>query len=96
MKKLFVIFALCLTACGNDYENMMQCDTYDVQYNMSDGGEALDALVNGQKVSLQIAISASGVRYVGELGGELLTLWNHGSDWIMFFNEDTPIECSVK
>ena len=23
MKKLFVIFALCLTACGNDYENML-------------------------------------------------------------------------
>lgn len=97
MKKLMLVGVLCtvLTACGKN-ESTLVCGGYDVNISLSDDGETLTALINGDEMTLTHAISASGARYVGELNDTIVTLWNQGTDWTMFLNDGAPIECSAK
>ena len=97
MKKLMLVGVLCtvLTACGKN-EPTLVCGGYDVNISLSDDGETLTALINGDEMTLTHAISASGARYVGELNDTIVTLWNQGTDWTMFLNDGAPIECSAK
>lgn len=95
MKKILLLLCLFLAACGNDTTTMV-CGEHNVKYTMSPDGETLTAIIDDNDVTLNIAISASGARYVGKMQGQDVTLWNHQSDWMMFFNEDAPITCIVK
>ena len=47
-------------------------------------------------MTLVPAISASGERYVGELNDTIVSLWNQGTTWTMFLNDDAPIDCVAK
>lgn len=96
MKKILFLTMICLAACGqSDYSNMT-CGDYEVKYNMSKDGEKLSTVINGEDLELNIAISGSGVRYIGDLNGTLITLWNKGEDWTMYLNEGEPISCIIK
>lgn len=97
MKKFFIPILLSATlgACG-DADSRIICGEYDVALSVSDDGEILTAVINDSETTLTHAISASGARYVGELNGVAITLWNQGTDWTMFLNDGAPIECSVK
>lgn len=97
MKKLilFGVLVLTLSACKNE-ENTMVCGNYNVDIEMSESGNSITAVINGDEMTLDLAISASGARYVGELNDAIVTLWNKGSDWTMFINDEEPIFCVTK
>ncbi len=97
MKKLilFGVLVLTLSACKHE-ENTMVCGNYDVDIEMSESGDSITAVINGDEMTLDLAISASGARYVGELNDTIVTLWNKGSDWTMFLNDGEPIFCVTK
>ena len=97
MKRMLYGAVLCmaLAACESE-NNVIVCGGYEVALNMSSDGEMLTAVINGDTMTLNHAISASGARYVGELNDTVVTLWNQGHDWTMFLNDDAPIECTVK
>ena len=97
MKRLFFGMILCASLCACDAKNpVITCGGYNIDMNLSDDGETLTAVINGDEMTLTHAISASGARYVGELNDTIVTLWNQGHDWTMFLNDDAPIECTVK
>jgi len=95
MKFLLLISAILLGACDQNATKMV-CGEYDVKYDIINNGDAISAVINGDKVTLNIAISGSGARYVGELNGAIVTLWNSGPDWTMFLNDGAPISCTIK
>lgn len=97
MKRLFFWAVLCLALGACDTHNpTITCGGYNVDMKLSDDGETLTAVINGDEMTLTHAISASGARYVGELNDTIVTLWNQGNDWTMFLNDDAPIECTSK
>ena len=97
MKKIILFGAICalISACASNDSDIV-CGEYNVSMNMSDDGETLTAVINGDEMTLNHAISASGARYVGELNDTIVTLWNQGTDWTMFLNDGAPIECTSK
>ena len=94
MKKIFVLslVLLSLAACKKQ-ENVFVCGDYNVQITISQDGEKMNAVINGDELELVHAISASGARYVGVLNDTNVELWNKGKDWTMFLNEEEPIFC---
>ncbi len=94
MKKLTLcgLILLSLAACDNN-KNTMTCGKYEVGITMSEDGASITAVINGDEMTLNQAISASGARYVGELNDTTVTLWNKGENWTMYLNEDEMIEC---
>lgn len=97
MKKIFLCGAtlLALTACS-EKKDVFICGDYEVELKLSENGESLNATINGDEMVLNLAISASGARYVGELNDTIVTLWNKGADWTMFLNDGAPISCVAK
>ena len=102
MKKyLFLLFGI-MILCGCDGKSddsnvvVRQCSEYNVEMSFSDEGESMHAVINGDAVDMTIAISASGARYVGVLNDTDVTLWGQGDNWIMFLNDEAPIECTAK
>ena len=97
MKKVMLSGAalLGLTACS-EKKDVIVCGDYEVEMTLSEDGEMLDAVINGDEMTLNLAISAFGARYVGELNETIVTLWNKGSDWTMFLNDGAPIMCVAK
>ena len=93
---LVCLCAMFVVSACDMYEFNLQCDSHDVGINLSGDGEHLDVNLDGTKMTLDLAISASGVRYVGTLDGTDVTLWNKGSDWMLFFDDGMPIYCTVK
>ena len=96
MKKILLLLCVSLAACGRSDTTAMTCGDHNIKYTMSSDGETLNAIIDENAVTLNIAISASGARYVGKMHDQDVTLWNHGADWMMFFNEDAPISCVIK
>ncbi len=94
MKKMALLgcMFLALIACSKE-DSGLNCGAYHVDITMSEDGETINAVINGDEVSLNHAISASGVRYVGELNDTIVTLWNKGEDWTLYLNEEEMIEC---
>lgn len=98
MKKVLgpLVLMLALSACGDTNTIQLDCSGNDVAINMSEDGESLSTVINGENVDFNIAISASGVRYVGQINGTEVVLWNKGEDWTLYFDENTPIACLGK
>lgn len=94
MKKILIclLAGLSLAAC-NKQENIITCGEYEVAIEMNETGDKIHAVINGDEMDLDLAISASGARYVGILNDTTVTLWNKGSDWTMFLNDEEPIFC---
>ena len=81
------IFALCLGAVA-----LLGCE----KQNTSENGDKLSTVINGKNINFDIAVSASGARYVAQNNGTEITLWNKGEDWTLYLDADTPIMCVVK
>lgn len=99
MKKfmLFGLMAFALAACSDTNDGTsITCGGYDIAINMAADGESMTAVINGDEMTLVHAISASGARYVGELNDTIVTLWNQGTTWTMFLNDNAPIDCVAK
>lgn len=93
MKKIFyVLFGLLVLSGCSKHDNVFICGDYQVNMIMSEDGETITAVINGDEMVLNHAISASGARYIGELNDTVVTLWNKGEDWTMYLNEEV-IEC---
>lgn len=96
-----LILPLCiLTAflfgCEKQNTIKIDCGGNNVEINMSADGEKLATLINGDKLEFNIAISASGARYVAQHSGKEITLWNKGDDWTLYLDAEPPIMCSAK
>lgn len=104
MKKFSVIFAMiaCVAACDKKTENdaiVRTCGDYTVEIKLSENGDTIDATINGDATTLNLAVSASGARYVGILNDTNVTLWNKGEGWTLFLGDDdtaVAIECVAK
>lgn len=101
MKKcVFLLLGmLVFSGCDNTSETNVltrQCGDYTVEMTFSDDGEKMHAVINGDALDLQIAVSASGARYVGVLNDTDVTLWGKGDAWTMFLNDEDPIICQQK
>ncbi len=97
MLRMILVGALSVfvAACdGND--GKLACGEHDVTWQMSNDGNTLHVTLDGNAMTLEHAISASGARYVGEQDGNVITLWNHGDEWTMFVNDGAPLYCTVK
>lgn len=95
------IFALCLGAvallgCEKQDTIKLDCTGNDVEINISENGDKLSTVINGENINFDIAVSASGARYVAQNNGTEITLWNKGEDWTLYLDADTPITCVVK
>ncbi len=94
--------ALALAACDKKTETdviAQTCGDYAVEITLSDDGETLAAVINGDAATLTHAVSASGARFVGTLNDTMVTLWNKGEAWTMFLGDDdnaVAIECVAK
>lgn len=94
MKK-FCLALICLSglcAC-NKSDNVLICDKYAVEITLSESGDTIDAVINGDAVVMNIVPSASGARYVGNLNDTVVELWNKGRDWTLTLNAEEPILC---
>ncbi len=98
MKKILLLLfcAVCFSACDRKNTINVICGDYDVKIDMSEDGEKLNTTINDENVNFNIAISASGVRYVGIKNETEIVLWNKGDDWTLYFEENTPISCTAK
>ncbi|MDR2412997.1 MAG: MliC family protein [Rickettsiales bacterium] len=94
MKKLIfcLIAATTLAACKSP-DKPMKCGEYEVFVSVSENGDYLKAVINGDNVVLENKVSASGARYVGVLNDTEVTLWSKGQDWMLIINGDQPIDC---
>ena len=102
MKKYLFLMLGCVALCGCDGKSdhgdviVRQCGKYDVDMTFSDQGSKMHAVINGDALDMDIAVSASGARYVGVLNDTDVTLWGKGDDWTLFLNDEEPIACTVK
>lgn len=101
MKKIFLFAAICgaLAACDSDKKSdviMQQCGDYAVEITLSENGEKINAVLNGDAVELANAVSASGARFDGVLNDTAVTLWNQGDAWIMILDDEAATECVAK
>lgn len=87
-----------VAACDriDDTVVVRQCGDYAVEMTFSETGETMNAVINGDALTLTNETAASGARYVGNLNDTSVTLWGKGKDWIMILDDDMVIECSVK
>lgn len=97
---LAILIGTALGGCDNkqsvDGIIAQQCGDYYVEMSLSDTGDSVHAVINGDAVDLALAVSASGSRYVGVLNDTDVTLWNKGDEWTMFLNDEEPIVCRTK
>ena len=98
MKKclFFIISCLILSACEETKIINANCGNYDMEIIMSKDGERINAVINGNSAVLNIALSASGARYVGNFNDAPITLWNKGDDWTLYLGDEKAIYCTVK
>jgi membrane-bound inhibitor of C-type lysozyme len=91
MKKLTILATvLALGACGD--KNTMTCGDYSVKV-LESTLDTITTEINGDKVVLNIAVSASGAKYDGTLNETKVTLWSKGDNWSLMLNDGDMMEC---
>lgn len=70
----------------------LKCGNYDVAIEMVDK-DTLKTAINGEKIEMFRAISASGAKYDGRGAATSVSLWNKGEKWSLLLNNGRPIEC---
>lgn len=98
-KALFLLFAcIAVAACEKTDDGIIrcQCGDYAVEITMSESGDTINAVLNGDAAELKRAVSASGAKYDGVLNDTDVTLWNKGENWTMILDDDMVVECAVK
>ncbi len=101
MKKIFLFggVAAALAACGDNVDKdiiVQQCGDYTVEIQLSESGEKINAVLNGDAVELANVVAASGAKFDGVLNDTAVTLWNKGENWTMILDDDMVIECVAK
>ena len=99
MKKLMIclLCVLALVACKrNDSQPILHCGGYDIEMQMSDSGDKINANINGDDMELLLVPSASGAKYSGVLNDIVVVLWQKGESWTMMLDEDEIIDCRAK
>ncbi|MDL2296037.1 MliC family protein [Lachnospiraceae bacterium OttesenSCG-928-E19] len=90
-KILFSLIAAFVLVGCNQSDDAMKCGAYEVQIEQHEN--SITATLNGDSVELMQSVAASGVRYVGILNDTEVMLWNKGSDWTLFLNDEEPAPC---
>jgi membrane-bound inhibitor of C-type lysozyme len=72
-------------------QKKLTCGGYEIV--LDSGTEVLETTINGDAVTLNIAVSASGARYIGILNDQSVELWSKGENWTLYINDGEPIEC---
>ncbi len=96
IKKMFltIITAAVLLGCeSKKADNLLICGDYEVQYELNNENETVSIDITGDKAVLQLAMSASGARYVGIINDIEIEFWNKGNDWILFVGQNDIFEC---
>jgi len=101
MKKIFLFgcVAAALAACGTDAEKdviVQQCGDYTVEIHLSEDGQKINAVLNGDAVELANVVAASGAKFDGVLNDTAVSLWNKGPSWTMILDDDMVVECVAK
>lgn len=101
MKKILLFACVCmsLAACGKEEKSdviAQQCGDYAVEISVSENGDKINAVLNGDAVELTNSVSASGAKYDGVLNDTAVSLWNQGEAWIMILDDGAAIECVAK
>ncbi len=95
MKNILIGLIAVLFVAGCDSskpENIVQCGDYVVEYNLG-VDETLTADINGDTVNMNLVISGSGAKYMGELNEVQVVFWNKGSDWTLILDDIDVINC---
>lgn len=94
MKKVcFCLIGLLVIAGCKETTDTIICDKYTIEFQQSDNTDKLDIVINGDAVTLEHMVSASGALFGGILNDTNVQLWNKGRQWTLFLNDDTPISC---
>lgn len=97
MKKFLLLVLILISAAACDRTDskvvVRQCGGYGVEMTFSEDGDTMNAVINGDALTLSREVAASGARYVGSLNDTSVTLWGQGQDWLMILDEDIVIEC---
>ncbi|MDE5615979.1 MAG: MliC family protein [Alphaproteobacteria bacterium] len=101
MKKVFLFAVICFALAACDAKNasdviVQQCGDYTVEITLSESGDRINAVLNGDAAELINAVSASGARFDGVLNDTPVTMWNKGDSWTMILDEDMVYECVAK
>ncbi|MCL2331854.1 MAG: MliC family protein [Proteobacteria bacterium] len=96
----YIIFgaaALALAACGDKTIATVDLACGDSKIHAKVYANYVNAVIDGKKIRLDRAVSASGARFEStgtELKGAVL--WNKGQEWILIPNaKEMPITCNV-
>jgi membrane-bound inhibitor of C-type lysozyme len=97
-KAVAVLGLLALAACDEAppvkilEQTALKCGNYDVAIEMVDR-DTLNTAINGEKIRMNSAVSASGARYEGKGAAVSVALWNKGQNWMLIINDGAAIDC---
>lgn len=94
-----MVTLLVLTACDGSNapkseKVALNCNGYNVTVELgSSDRDTLQAVINGEKITMHSVISASGAKYEGRGAAVTAVLWNKGKDWSLGLNDGKLISC---
>lgn len=90
---------LALAACDSAPESpeiretfALKCGGYDVVIEVV-SGDTLNTTLNGEKIRMNRAISASGAKYEGKGAAVLAAMWSKGDNWTLHINDEVVHDC---
>ncbi|MDR1027006.1 MAG: MliC family protein [Rickettsiales bacterium] len=96
MKKLALVASVFLAACESPKKEperfQLKCGKYAVAVEVADA-DTLNTAVNGEKIQMFSAVSASGAKYEGKGAVVKASLWNKGANWSLIINNGRMIDC---
>ena len=87
-----VLLAACDSPKKEPERFSLKCGKYSVAVEIVDK-DKLNAAINGEKIQMFSAISASGAKYDGRGAVVKASLWNKGRNWSLIINNGRMIEC---
>jgi membrane-bound inhibitor of C-type lysozyme len=102
ISKLAVLAAVLLGGCDSTpppqaetQKIALKCGNYDVAIEVADA-DTLNTAINGEKITMYRAISASGAKYDGKGAAVSASLWNKGENWSLIVNNGSTISCKTQ